>query len=83
MRSPWLRHPVDLAPAVPEVASPRFASNTTLSGDSDLYVANQGDGSVLRLSRGGVPIARAALAFADGRSVGPGALRAIAVASDA
>ena len=83
LRSPWLQHPVDLAPAVPEVASPRFASNTTLSGDSDLYVANQGDGSLLRLSRGGVVIARAVLSFADGRQVGPGALKALAVSSDA
>jgi hypothetical protein len=83
VRSPWLQRPVDLAPAVPEVASPRFASNTTLSGDSDLYVANQGDGSLLRMSRGGVAIARAVLTFEDGRSVGAGALRAIAVSSDA
>ncbi len=83
LRSPWLQHPVDLAPVVPEVASPRFASNTTLSGDSDLYVANQGDGSLLRLSRGGVAIARAVLTLADGRNVGAGALRAIAVSSNA
>lgn len=83
LRSHWLRHPVDLAPAVPEVASPRFASNTTLSGDSDLYVANQGDGSLLRMSRSGVAIARAVLTYADGRGLGAGALRAIAVSSDA
>ena len=83
LRSPWLRHPVDLAPAVPEVANPRFASHTTLSGDSDLYVANQGDGSLLRLTRDGRAIARAVLTRPDGRPIGPGELRAIAVSSDA
>jgi len=83
LRSPWLRQPVDLAPAVPEVASPRFASHTTLAGDSDLYVANAGDGSLLRLSRDGQAIARATIVRADGRAVGPGELRAIAVSSDA
>ena len=83
LRSPWLQRPVDLAPAVPEVASPRFASHTTLSGGSDLYVANQGDGSLLRLSRDGRAIARAVLTTGDGRSVGAGELRAIAVSSDA
>ena len=83
LRSPWLRHPVDLAPAVPEVASPRFASHTTLSGDSDLYVANAGDGSLLRLSRDGRVVARAVLARGDGRMVGADELRSIAVSSDA
>lgn len=83
LRSPWLKHPVDLAPAVPEVANPRFASHTSLAGDSDLYVANQGDGSLLRLSRDGRAIALARLVRADGRGVGAGQLKAIAVSSDA
>ena len=83
LRSPWLQRPVDLAPAVPEVANPRFASHTTLSEDSDLYVANQGDGSLLRMTRNGGAIARAMLTRADGRAVGPGELRAITVSSDA
>lgn len=83
LRSPWLRHPVDLAPAVPEVANPRFASHTTLSGDSDLYVANQGDGTLLRISREGRVLARATLMRPDGRALSAGQLQAIAVSSDA
>ena len=51
MASPALNQPVDLAAAVPEIANPRFASHTTLAGGSDLYVANRGDGSLVRLHR--------------------------------
>jgi hypothetical protein len=83
LRSPWLSQPVDLAPTVPEVANPRFASHTTLSGDSDLYIANRGDGSLLRMTRDGRVVARAVLTQSDGHVVGPGELRAIAVSSDA
>ena len=83
LSSPWLHHPVDLVPAVPEIANPRFASHTTLSGGSDLYVANQGDGSLLRMSRGGHVLARATLTLANGRAIGAGELRSIAVSSDA
>ena len=42
---------VDVAPAVPEVANPGFSSNTTLAGGSDLYVANRGNGTIMRWAR--------------------------------
>src|SRR5262249_52002134 len=42
--------PIDLAPAVPEVVSSEFASNTSLAGGADLYVANRGNGTIVRLS---------------------------------
>ncbi|HVZ71936.1 MAG TPA: di-heme oxidoredictase family protein [Polyangia bacterium] len=45
--------PVDLAPAVPEIANGNFASNTTLGGGSDLYVLNRGNNSIVRLSQAG------------------------------
>ncbi|MBW8843960.1 MAG: hypothetical protein JF607_03155 [Burkholderiales bacterium] len=83
LQSPWLKHPVDLAACVPEIANPRFASHTTLAGGSDLYVVNRGDGSVLRLRQDGTVVARAAVAWPDGRDVGGGRLRAIAVSADA
>src|SRR5690606_22156292 len=41
--------PIDIAPAVREVASVNFASNTTLGGGSDLFVLNRGDNSIARL----------------------------------
>ncbi|MGN6527153.1 MAG: hypothetical protein ACTHL8_12275 [Burkholderiaceae bacterium] len=83
LASPWLHEPVDLAPAMPEVANPRFASGTTLAAEADLLVANRGDGSILRLARDGRPIARARLRRPDGSEIGPGELRSIAVSSDA
>ena len=57
--SPDFRLPVDLAPAVPEVANPRFSSHTTLAGGSDLYVANRGDGTLLRIDQKGRVLALA------------------------
>ena len=81
--SPWLKRPVDLAPCVPEIANPRFASHTTLAGGSDLYVVNRGDGSLLRLAQDGTVVARAVVSWPDGREVGGGRLRSIAVSADA
>jgi len=88
-----LNQPVDIAPAMPEVANPRFASHTTLAGGSDLYVANRGDGSLVRLSQDGRVLARAEIEV-PGLGVpglgalgvgllGAGRIRAIAVSGDA
>jgi len=49
----WANIPVDIAPAVPEIASDNFASNTTLGGGSDLYVLNRGDNSIVRVGQDG------------------------------
>ena len=81
--SPLLSKPVDLAAALPEIANPGFASHTTLAGGSDIYVANRGDGSLLRLTQDGAPLARAVIAFADGTPLGADRIRAIAVSADA
>ena len=81
--SRWLRQPVDLAAAIPEIANPRFASHTTLAGGSDLYVVNRGDGSLLRMSQDGLVLARAEIEIAGLGRVGAGRLRSIAVAADA
>jgi hypothetical protein len=51
--APELATPIDLAAAVPEVANPDFSSNTTLAGGSDLYVANRGNGSLVRIRQDG------------------------------
>jgi mono/diheme cytochrome c family protein len=45
--------PVDLAPAVTEIANGNFASNTTLGGGSDLYVLNRGNNSIARITQNG------------------------------
>jgi hypothetical protein len=83
LSSPWLRQPVDLAAAIPEIANPRFSSHTTLAGGSDLYVVNRGDGSLLRMSQDGQAIARAEIEIVGEGRVGSGRLRSIAVAADA
>jgi hypothetical protein len=77
------RQPVDVAPAVPEVANPRFASHTTLAGASDLYVANRGDGTLLRIDPHGRVLARATIELPGAGALGADRLRALAVSGDA
>lgn len=81
--APQLNQPVDLAPAIPETANPHFSTLTTLSGQADLYVANRGDGRVLRVSQTGTVLASADLRLPDGQRVGPGRLTGMAVSADA
>jgi len=83
LSSTALARPVDLAPAVPEVANPSFASNTTLAGGADFYVANRGSGTIARVRQDGRVRAVAHLRIAGRGAVGPGELNGIAVSSDA
>ncbi|MEQ1516922.1 MAG: hypothetical protein ABL931_10590 [Usitatibacteraceae bacterium] len=83
MASTAFNQPVDLAPAIPEVANPRFASHTTLAGGSDLYVANRGDGTILRIDQQGRVLARAQIEIPGLGPIGPGRIRALAVSADA
>ena len=80
--SPWLSTPVDVAASVPEIGNPVFASHTTLAGSSDLFVANRGDGSLLRIAQDGTPLARATVTLPDGSVLARDRLRALAVSSD-
>ncbi len=80
---PALNVPVDVAPAVPEVVNPAFASNTTLAGGSDLYVANRGDGTILRLTQDGTPVAVRQVELPGMGRLGAGRLNGIAVSPDA
>lgn len=57
IESPLITHPVDIAPVIPEIANPRFSSNTTMAGSSDLYVANQ-NGSIIRMNEDGKILAK-------------------------
>lgn len=81
--APAFNMPVDLAPAVPEVANPGFASNTTLAGGSDIYVANRGDGTIVRMRQDGTVLAIRRIALPNGQAVGGGRLNGIAVSPDA
>jgi Di-haem oxidoreductase, putative peroxidase len=83
LSAPALLQPVDVAAALPEVANPRFASHTTLAGGSDLYVANRGDGSLVRIDQDGRILARAEIRIPGLGPVGPDRIRALAVSADA
>jgi hypothetical protein len=83
LAAPELKQPIDLAPAIPEIANPRFASHTTLASGSDLYIVNRGDGALLRMSQEGRVLARAVITLPGLGRVGGKRLRGIAVAADA
>jgi hypothetical protein len=52
-----LNRPVDLAPVQRDADNPNWASNTSLDDDSDFYVANQGDNTIVRMKQGGTVVA--------------------------
>jgi hypothetical protein len=55
--SPSLNLPVDLAPVKRDADSFSWASNTTLDEDSDFYVANRGDNTIVRMGQDGTVVA--------------------------
>jgi len=55
--SPFLKLPVDLAPVKRDADSFTWASNTTLDEDSDFYVANRGDNTIVRMRQNGTVVA--------------------------
>jgi hypothetical protein len=81
--APTFNLPIDIAPAVPEVANPGFSSNTTLAGGSDLYVANRGNGTIARLRQDGTVVAVRQVAVPGFGPLGAGRLNGIAVSPDA
>jgi uncharacterized integral membrane protein (TIGR00698 family) len=83
LQSPYLSDPIDLAPAVPEVANSGFASNTTLAGGADFYVANRGSGTIVRLRQDGRLQAVAHIYVPGFGVVRGGLLNGIAVSPDA
>jgi len=78
-----LNEPVDVAPATPEIVSADASSGTTLSGGSDLYVLNRGDGSIVRLTDSGRVVAIRRIALPGSGVIRGDRLRAIAVSPDA
>lgn len=80
IRSPRFDVPVDIAPAVPEVAARSFASNTTLGAGSDIYVLNRGNNSIARVTQQGDVVAVRAIEAAGARGF---RVNGIAVSEDA
>jgi hypothetical protein len=83
LQGPYLSDPIDLAPAVPEIANSGFASNTTLAGGADFYVANRGSGTIVRLRQDGRVQAVAHIYLPGFGVVRGGLLNGIAVSPDA
>src|SRR5262245_61590515 len=83
LKSTVLDRPVDIAPAVPEINSPAFSSNTSLAGDSDFYVANRGRGTIARIKQNGTVVAVRRVTLPGVGTLGPDRLNGIAVSADA
>jgi hypothetical protein len=55
--SDFLKLPVDLAAVQRNLDDPNWASNTTLDEDSDFYVANRGNNTIVRMRQDGSVVA--------------------------
>lgn len=82
LTSDALNEPIDLTPVQMEATDPGFASNTTLDGDSDFYVANRGNNTIVRMTQTGAVVAVRKVARADGIGLGEGRLNGIATSQD-
>jgi hypothetical protein len=77
-----LDQPVDLAPVLMETSNPNWASNTTLDVQSDFYVANRGNNTIVRMRQDGAVVAVRRVRLAGGKSLGEGRLNGIATSPD-
>lgn len=77
-----LNEPVDLAPVVSETSDNNWASNTTLDVQSDFYVANRGNNTIVRMTQTGAVVAVRRVRLADGRPLGSARLNGIAISPD-
>jgi hypothetical protein len=79
--SPALRQPVDLAPAIRDIDDVNWASNTTLDQGSDLYIANRGNNTIVRMRQDGTVVAIARISV-DSGPFDNASINGIATASD-
>jgi hypothetical protein len=77
-----LNEPIDLAPVTMESSDPNWASNTTLDVQSDFYVANRGDNTIVRMRQDGTVIARRVVRMTGSRPLGALRLNGIASSPD-
>jgi hypothetical protein len=82
IKSPVLDNPVDLAPVKIASTSPAWAANTTLDKQADLYVANRGNNTIVRMRQDGTVVAVRRIRLSDGRGLGDLRLNGIATSSD-
>jgi hypothetical protein len=79
--SPALNQPVDLAAVQRDADNVSWASNTTLDQGSDLYVANRGDDTIVRMRQDGSVVAVRRVTI-DGRPLFPARLNGITTSTD-
>jgi hypothetical protein len=77
-----VNEPIDLAPVAMETSNPNWASNTTLDIESDFYVANRGDNSIVRMRQDGTVVALRHVRIAGGQALGALHLNGIATSPD-
>ena len=81
IRSSALNQPVDLAPVQIETAHPDHASNTTMQPNTDFYVLNRGNSTIVRMRQDGSVVSVREVR-ANHRSLGQARLNGIATSSD-
>jgi hypothetical protein len=77
-----LNLPVDLAAVRRDVDNVNWASNTTLDDGSDLYVANRGDNTIVRMRQNGSVVAVGRVNVDQHGSVKNARLNGIATSTD-
>ena len=65
MNSSYLNMPIDMSPVIPEFANGDFAGGTTFAAGSDIYVANYGDNTIVRMKQDGSFVKKISV-FVDG-----------------
>jgi hypothetical protein len=81
IRSPALDEPLDLAPVRIEVTHPDHASNTTMQPNTDFYVCNRGNSTIVRMRQDGSVVAARRVRVGE-VSLGQARLNGIATSSD-
>jgi len=81
IRSAALNQPVDLAPVEIETEASNWASNTTMEEETDFYVCNRGDNTIVRMRQNGSVVAVREVRV-SGRSLGYARLNGIATSPD-
>jgi len=82
MKSQALDEPVDMAPVVIETSDPNWSSNTTLDVNSDIYVANRGNNTIVRMHQDGTVVAIRKVRLLGGRNLGRARLNGISGSPD-
>jgi hypothetical protein len=81
-KSKALDEPVDMAPVVIESSDPDWSSNTTLDVNSDIYVANRGNNTIVRMHQDGTVVAIRKVTLRGGRNLEHARLNGIAGSPD-